>query len=61
MKEPASRRFFYTLSKIVNSLMYRVFSHLKAARIFVGRHWQARQTSLRLFRNIIKKHRENGA
>jgi len=43
MKEPASRRFFYTLSKIVNSLMYRVFSHLKAARIFVGRHWQARQ------------------
>jgi hypothetical protein len=41
MKEPASRRFFYALSKIDNLLIYSVFSHLNAARIFVGHHWQA--------------------
>jgi hypothetical protein len=41
MKEPASRRFFYALSKIDNLLIYPVFSLLNAARIFVCRHWQA--------------------
>lgn len=34
MKEPASRRFFYALSKIDNLLIYPVFSHLNPARIF---------------------------